>query len=236
MHAIAIDPGILERVTAWRGKRFMFDDLDPRRTAHLIIDMQMAFLEPGGELEVPMAREIVPAINAISRAVREAGGTNVFVKFVVNDETRRTWPIWLRYFCAPDRAAAMAALFAEGAAGGALVPGLEMEGGDLVVPKARFGAFVPGASDLHGVLQQRGLDTLIISGTVTNCCCESTARDAMQMNYKVIMGADSNAALSDADHNATLNNMVSIFADVMTAAEVIDVLRTNARRGSDPHG
>ncbi len=232
MHAIAIDPDILHRVTAWRGKRFMFDDLDPRRTAHLVIDMQVAFLEPGSELEVPMAREIGPAINAISQAVRAAGGTNIFIKFVVDDETRRTWPIWLKYFCAPDRAAALGELFAQGAPGGELVPDLDVREGDLVVPKSRFGAFVPGASELHAILQARGLDTLIISGTVTNCCCESTARDAMQMNYKVILVADSNAALSDADHNATLNNMVSIFADVMTTAEVIDVLHAKGPVGT----
>jgi ureidoacrylate peracid hydrolase len=53
----------------------------------------------------------------------------------------------------------------------------------------------------------------------------------MQMNYKVIMVADANAALSDADHNATLNNMVSIFADVMTADDVIGFLGQDARDG-----
>ena len=37
--------------------------------------------------------------------------------------------------------------------------------------KRRFGAFVPGSSDLHARLQERGIDTLIISGTVTQVCC-----------------------------------------------------------------
>ena len=61
-------------------------------------------------------------------------------------------------------------------------------------------------------------------GTATNVCCESTARDTMQMNYKVIFVADGNAALTDAEHNATLNNMVTLFADVMTTDEVVGVL------------
>ena len=85
-------------------------------------------------------------------------------------------------------------------------------------------AFVPGSSQLHEILQARGIDTLIITGTATNVCCESTARDAMQMNYKVIFVADGNAALSDAEHNATLNNMVALFADVMTTEEAIGAL------------
>ncbi len=77
---------------------------------------------------------------------------------------------------------------------------------------------------LPEVLAQRGIDTLIISGTVTNCCCESNARDAMQRNFRVIFLSDANAALSDSDHNATLNNMVSIFADVMATSEVTGFL------------
>jgi ureidoacrylate peracid hydrolase len=231
MHRIEIDQDVLGRVVAWRGRPHMFNDLDPRRTAHLIIDMQNGFLEQGSELEVPEAREIIPAINRISAAVREAGGLNVFVKFVVDDETKRTWPVWLAYFCRPDRAAAMGDLFSEGAHGGALSPDLDRREGDLVVPKARFSAFVPGSSDLHAILQARGIDTLIISGTVTNCCCESTARDAMQMNYKVIFATDGTAALSDADHNATLNNMLSIFADVMNADEVGGFLKAATAPG-----
>ena len=78
--------------------------------------------------------------------------------------------------------------------------------------------------NLHEILQARGIDTLIITGTATNVCCELTARDAMQMNYKVIFVADGNAALTDAEHNATLNNMVVRFADVMTTEEFIGFL------------
>ena len=52
----------------------------------------------------------------------------------------------------------------------------------------------------------------------------STARDAMQMNYKVIFVADGNAARTDAEHNATLDNMVVRFADVMTTGELVGFL------------
>lgn len=220
MHQIAIDPDILARVTRWRGKAHMFDDIDPARTAHLVIDMQNAFAEEGGELEVPESREIVPNINRISAALAEAGGTNVFIQFVVDEETPARWSTWLGYFCTEERGERAKTLFAPGAEGGALVADLVVRPEDLRVPKKRFSAFVPGSSDLHAILQARGIDTVIITGTVTNCCCESAARDAMQLDYKVIFVADGNAALSDADHNATLNNMVSIFADVMTTDEL----------------
>ena len=106
-----------------------------------------------------------------------------------------------------------------------LWPQLDFTGNDITVDKTRFGAFVPGASRLHQILQERGIDTLIITGTLTNCCCESTARDAMQMNYKIIFVADANAALSDAAHNATLDNMLMLFADVMTTQEVVGAVQ-----------
>jgi ureidoacrylate peracid hydrolase len=80
-------------------------------------------------------------------------------------------------------------------------------------------------------LQARGIDTLIITGTATNVCCESTARDAMQMNYKIIFVADGNAALTDAEHNATLNNMVALFADVMTTDELVGFVGSAAAMG-----
>jgi nicotinamidase-related amidase len=81
---------------------------------------------------------------------------------------------------------------------------------------------MPGSSDLDDILQMCGIDTLIITGTATNVCCESTARDAMQMNYKVIFVADGNATNTDAEHNATLNNMVRLFANVMTTGSSSD--------------
>jgi ureidoacrylate peracid hydrolase len=203
VHTIALDPVVLARVQAWRGSAHPFADLDPATTAHLVVDMQQAFTLPGAELEVPEARGIIPPINDVVRAVRDAGGLNVFVQMTVDDATPVTWSTWLRYFCDASRADETVALLREGSVGHRLDPGLEVGEGDLVV----------------------AIDTLIISGTVTNCCCESTARDAMQLNYKVIFLSDATAALSDADQNATLNNMVSIFADVMTSTEVVSILR-----------
>lgn len=90
---------------------------------------------------------------------------------------------------------------------------------------------IPGTCDLHQVLQDRQIDTLIVTGTLTNCCCESTARDAMQLNYKVVFVSDANAALSDAEHNATLNNMCALFADVMSTAELITALSASSATG-----
>jgi ureidoacrylate peracid hydrolase len=70
--------------------------------------------------------------------------------------------------------------------------GLKPHSGDLVVAKPRYSAFY--GTDLEAILRSKGIDTLIISGTVTNVCCESTTRDAFSRDYKVIFLSDGNAA------------------------------------------
>jgi ureidoacrylate peracid hydrolase len=81
------------------------------------------------------------------------------------------------------------------------------------------------------VLRQRGLDTLLIAGTVTNVCCESTARDAMMLNFKTVMITDGNAANTDEDHNAALSNFYLTFGDIMSTNFAIACLERNARKG-----
>lgn len=224
MHEIRIAPEILAQVHARRGRAHPFDRLDPARTAHIAVDLQNGFMEPGAPVEVPVAREIVPRVNAISAAMRRRGAQNIFLRMTLDEPSRAGWSNWFAYLHSADSAAAVAEAFARNAHHWQLWPQLEVRDGDLVVDKTRFGAFVPGASRLHELLQERGIDTLVITGTLTNCCCESTARDAMQMNYKVVFVSDATATLSDAAHNATLENMALLFADVMRTGEVLTAI------------
>ena len=83
---------------------------------------------------------------------------------------------------------------------------------------------MPGASDLPEQLSTRGIDTVIVTGTVTEICCESSARDAMMQNLKTIMVSDANASRSDEEHLATLRVFIQHFGDVCTSDEVIQLL------------
>ena len=65
---------------------------------------------------------------------------------------------------------------------------------------------------------------MIITGCLTDVCCESTARDGMMLNYKVLMVTDANAADTDADHNAALTAFYSTFGDIMSTDMVVDLL------------
>ena len=231
MHDIRVSPEARAFARRQRGgKDHMFETLDLSRTAHVVVDMQNGFLEPGAPVEVPLAREIVPNVNAISAAVRAGGGINVFLRMTVDEQSRQGWSNWFEHFHTPQSTVRFEDAFRPGGHHWSLWSGLDVAPADVMVDKRRFGAFVLGASQLHEELQARGIETLIISGTLTNCCCESTARDAMQMNYKVIFVTDANAALTDAAHNATLDNMCMIFADVRPTAEVLEVLARGDKR------
>ena len=214
---------ILNRLAERRGGvRNVFEHLDPARTAHLVVDMQNGFMEPGAPVEVPAARGIVDQINTISRAVRTAGGTNIFLRYTTPEEWNTSWTVfWQRMGAAAE---AHRAAFTPGAHFHELWPTLDVTQTDLVVDKRRFSAFTHGTCDLPAILSARNIDTVIISGTLTNCCCESTARDAMQHDYRVIMAADANAALSDEEHAATLNILAFVFADLRSSDELAAML------------
>ena len=225
MHKIAISQSLLDRVHAQRGNApSLLDRLDPARTANVVIDMQNGFTAPDSAIEVPVAREIIPNVNAISAALRAAGGSNVFLRFTYLADEPQRWTSYYGSYHGPEMEEMTRAHFGPGAEGHGLAPALELGPEDLVLDKTRYSGFVPGTCALEEVLKERGIDTLIITGTLTNCCCESTARDAMQRGYNVLFISDGTAALTDEEHNASLISMTTIFTEVVTTEELLNAL------------
>ncbi len=181
-------------------------------------------MAPGQVAEIGTAREIVPSVNRISAALRDAGGLVVYIQNTFDAEAIAGWSTYFNHFCTPARRQRMIDAFTPGAFGHDLWAGLDVLPGDLKVRKRRFGAFAPGASDLHEILQDRGIDTLIITGTASQVCCESTARDAMMMNYKVFFIADGNATFNDEEHNATLSALAHTFCDVVDTDTMVGII------------
>jgi ureidoacrylate peracid hydrolase len=224
-HTIDIPDSVLRRVVARCGTPHPFARLTPTRTALLVIDMQRGYMDAEvGHSCVPTAPGIVPAINRLAATLRETGGAVFWVQNASDEASRRDWSV-LEEQASPARRAARIRSISPGTPGHAFWPGLDIRDGDGIVPKYRYSAFIPGASDLESRLCARGLDTLLIAGTLTNVCCESSARDAMMLNFRTIMLADANAAMTDAEHNAALINFYLAFGDVQTTAEAEAALR-----------
>jgi len=98
---------------------------------------------------------------------------------------------------------------------------LEVDPSDITVIKNRYSALIPGSSSLERVLRNLGVDTLLIGGTKTNVCCESTGRDAMMLDFKVVLVEDCCAALSDEEHQSALETFIQQFGDVMTSHDAL---------------
>ena len=231
MHKLTISQSVIDRVVARRGREHVFDNVEPAKTALIVVDMQNAFMLPGVAHSLcPMAEKIVPNINRLAEAVRATGGTVVWIKTTFTPEVLQSWSTYYEMATPQQGRKRIEALTAD-SKGHELWATLDVRSGDLTVEKNRFSAFIQGSSELATILCARGLDTLLITGTVTNVCCESTARDAMMLNFKTIMITDGNAANTDEDHNAALSNFYLTFGDIMSTDFAIDCLRRNARTG-----
>ena len=225
MHRIDIPQKYVDWVVNRRGRRHIFERLDLPRTALLVIDMQNGFLIPGySPLEVPGLEAIVPNINRLARLCRDNGVLVAWTQQTYTEE----WRSWARNFASSGMRDRIIGETAPGAHGFAIHDSLDVDEADLRVVKRRSSAFTPGASDLHERLQAAGRDTLVITGTLTNVCCEATARDAMLMNYNSLFVSDANGARSDEEHNATLVNMMQFFADVLTTEELERLIAKSA--------
>jgi ureidoacrylate peracid hydrolase len=228
MHKISIPQSIVGQVIRSRGREHIYDDLDPKKTALLVVDMQNGFMMEG--VAHSLCREaanIVPNINRIADALRRAGGTVVWIQNAATEEALVSWSIRVE-MDGPERTRTRMESMTPGTKGYELWAALEPRPEDLFVQKTRFSAFIQGSSNLEALLRARGLDTVIVTGTVTNICCESTARDAMMRNFRTLMVTDANAAMSDELHNASLIAFYLRFGDIMPTDMVIATLTTNA--------
>jgi ureidoacrylate peracid hydrolase len=228
MHPFSIPAHVERRIVERRGRLHPFEAIDPARTALVVIDMQNAFLAPGAPVETPSARALVPNINRLAAATRSAGGTVAWVSVHVNRADE--WPVYCNHMLSRATATQLIASLTEGSEGHALWPALQVQPGDLRVPKTRFSAFLPSACALPSMLRERGIDTVLVTGTLTSVCCESSARDAAMQDFKAIMVSDANATRTDEEHAAALIAFLQSFGDVRTTDESIGLLERGMAR------
>jgi ureidoacrylate peracid hydrolase len=214
------------RIPAWateRGRALnYFPAIDPKATALIVVDLQNAFMGEGQPMANPNARAIAPNVNRIAAALRAAGGRIVWTRHTVVDDGPFAQPAWQISAWGSDTAVKQA--LTAGAFGHALHPNLDVSADDLVIDKYRYSAFNRKSSDLDAILQGQEIDTLIVVGTMTNVCCESTARDGHMLDYKVIVVSDATAASSDEEHDAALLNLSVFFAHVADSDEVLRIV------------
>jgi nicotinamidase-related amidase len=219
-HPSGIPEKIVRKVVARRGRLHAFESLDAARTALVVIDLDTATVGSNDD-----CRRLVPTVNRLADAVRRAGGVVAWVLSQMTDMPK--------HFEAILGADLANQYFNDGRPNG---PGrklwceLRQESQDLVAFKSGASAFFPGKCPLAEQLQPLGIDTLLIAGAVTNICCESSARDAVELGYRVIMASDALSGHSHGLHEASLATFYRVFGDVRPSTELMELLAQTVNR------
>jgi nicotinamidase-related amidase len=222
-HPSGIPEKIVNKVVARRGRLHAFEAIDPEATALVVIDLDEATVRNDDACD-----RMTETVNALAGAVRRSGGVVAWVLSRMNEMPRHFSAILglelaTRYFDDGQR----------DGPGTRLWHALDAQDGDVVAVKSGASAFFPGKCNLKEQLDARGIDTVLIAGTVTNICCESSARDAAELDYKVIMISDALAGHAHGLHEATLATFYRIFGDVRPSEEIVHLLRSTASVSSE---
>jgi ureidoacrylate peracid hydrolase len=231
MHKFEMPKEYVERVTARQGRPHTCETFDTRKTALVVVDMQHFFMVEPYMMACPVARDIVPNVNRLARAVRKSGGKVVWIQNLAPWQSVESWAALHERF-QPESRDLRIQQMQKDHHGFQLWPGLEVLPEDERVIKRRYSAFIHGSSDIENVLKDNGIETIIVTGVATNVCCESTARDAMMLNYRTMMVSDGCAAASDELHAGALGNFYLQFGDVQTTDEIIARLDASQRKNA----
>jgi nicotinamidase-related amidase len=200
--------------------------------ALVIVDMQNDFVRVGAPLEVPDARATIPVHQTLLGAARAAGVPVIYTKFVAGPEPILLWewspvcappicccwPGFRRYYPDVDTELDCADIIDE----------LYPKPGDPIVDKFGYGAFHD--TNLDELLKARGVQSVFVTGTVTQICVEETARESFKRGYRTTIVADAVSSYMPDLHAAVLKNFAHKFGWVSPSAEVIEGLTVVGRR------
>jgi nicotinamidase-related amidase len=207
--------------------------INAKRTAIIVVDMQGVFCDPDGAVYIPDAPKVVGPIQRILNAGRAADIPIIYLRHVVRGDGSDTGRM-------RDLYPGVDAILDRSLPSVQIIDALRPLPSDIVVDKLFFSGF--HNTDLDTILRARDVDTIVICGTVTNVCCESTVRDAAHREYKVIVVADACAAqpypnmgwgapTAEEVQRVTLTVMAHEFGEVTNTQDLIDRLAVVAPRG-----
>ena len=200
------------------------------RLAHpalVVVDMQNDFVRVGAPMEVPEARATIPAHQALLTACRERNLPVIYTKFVAGPERTLVWewspplapPVcscwkgFVRYYEDVGKELDCSDIIDE----------LYPEPGDPIVDKFGYGAF--HNTNLDDLLKARHVESVLVTGTVTQICVEETARESFKRGYRTTMISDAVSTYLPDLQASVLKNFVLKFGWVSTSAEIIQSLK-----------
>lgn len=201
--------------------------LDPwSHPALLIVDMQNDFVREGAPMEVPDARATIPQHQKLIAFCRKAGIPVIYTRFLAGPSPTLVWnwspkiapPVLAcrrghkRYYADLKRTLECTEIIDE----------LHPEDGDYIIDKYGYGAF--HNTNLDNTLRSLGVESLILTGTVTQICVEETGREAFHNGYKTTLISDAVSSFMPDLHAATIKNFGMKFGWVMNTSQAIKEL------------
>jgi ureidoacrylate peracid hydrolase len=195
------------------------DWIAPGRTALLLIDMQRDFVASEGAMgragkDMQAAQAAVKQAERLADAARKARIPCIFVRLITRE---RDEAFFLREWAARRRANDEA-LCREGTPG-AEFAGPQPQAGELVFSKKRYNAFI--GTGLDAALRDEGLDTLVVAGLTTECCIDSSVREAFERDYHVFVVEDATACYQPELHQAALHALALNCAALASTEDVL---------------
>ncbi|KXK44586.1 MAG: amidase [Chlorobi bacterium OLB5] len=183
------------------------------KSALLVIDMQNYFLDTSSPAFTCGGPAILPNIKKLISAFRNLNRPVIYTKHVHHpggiDAGIMQW--WWEGMCI------------EGSPESAIHADIAPLEHEKIVLKHRYSAFFN--TDLDTVLRCLKIEDLVITGVMTNMCCESTARDAYFRDYRVFFPADGTGSVNEEMHKASLLNLAYGFAQITTADTLIEQMQ-----------
>ncbi|OGF97796.1 MAG: hypothetical protein A2Z06_00605 [Candidatus Glassbacteria bacterium RBG_16_58_8] len=190
---------------------------DWERTALLVIDMQRYFLDPESPACLPGGPPILSNVEKIIRRFRDSGLPVIFTRHVHHD-LKHDGGMMARWWKEN---------IMEGTPESEIHPRISPREGEKVILKHRYSAFYN--TDLEIVLRCLGVTDLVVTGVMTNLCCESTARDAFFRDFRVFFLLDATGTVCEEFHLSTLINLAYGFAYVTGTSDILDQHRSRHR-------
>jgi ureidoacrylate peracid hydrolase len=212
--------------------------MNPRTTALVLIEYQNDFTTPGGKLH-DAVKPVMDSTHMLENTVemvnqaRKAGATIVHVPITFAADFRELspTPYGILKGCRDGR------VFQKGTWGAEIVDALKPQSADIVIEGKR-GLDGFASTNLDFILRSRKIDTIALSGFLTNCCVESTMRTGYELGYDVITIKDCAAAVSEEAHQGAIAHDFPMFSHPMSHDEFVAQLAGSgaAKKEAQPVG
>lgn len=178
--------------------------VDPKATALVVIDVQNDFCHPDGHFarykkDLSSIQAMLPKLVSFVNAAQDLGIWTVFVQQQTMPGGKSDSPAWLRFKCRDGKSPEYTL---KGSWGAALVDGLAPRGNDIAVEKYRPDAFVH--TNLDQMLRANGIESVVMLGTTTEGCVESSVRGASYHDYYVVVVSDLVGSPNPALHDGSM--------------------------------